>query len=309
MRSRERRPVTPRRRLSIGMFLGAVAAAALAGATIAADGGGVTGRRCEGVEFAAPPLTADRDLDLEFVLQKLTLDFGDSHGTRTRTVVIEVAPAAASEQSLNNLEGLHLRVGGNEELEGPSGHFIRAEGDGLDKTLLYESPNVLRMCVSVTPGDVVSFGPGRYSGTIGVFYGLTNEVRDSVPVEVTFRASRWSAMLVAALGLVLGLTVKALSEATWIHRRTGAGGAAALREYMSQPAFWATVIVAVVAAVFSFFLLYRADPDWGASDSDWLRLFATCFLLQMSGSEALTMLGRIAGGAMPPQPPGADPGT
>lgn len=130
-----------------------------------------------------------------------------------------------------------------------------------------------------------------------------------MPVEVTFRASRWTAALIAVLGVLLGLTVKVLSEAAGIHRTTGVGAKSALAAYFSQLMFPVTLIVAVIAGVFSFVVLYRADAAWGASDSDWLRLFATCFVLQMSGSEALNMLGRIAGTGAVAQPAIGEPGT
>ena len=133
------------------------------------------------------------------------------------------------------------------------------------------------------------------------------EMRASVPVVVSFRHGWLKAAVLVFLGVLLGLVVKILSEAAAIARTKGIGSREALRIYTSQLAFPVVVILSIIAGVFVYVVQYLHDPDWGADATDSLRLFATCFVLQMGSSEALGVVSRVAGGGtlLTPRNPGA----
>jgi H+/Cl- antiporter ClcA len=128
----------------------------------------------------------------------------------------------------------------------------------------------------------------------------------AVNVEATFRGPWRKAAFFAFLGVFLGLVVKTLSEAAAIARTSGIRAREALRIYTSRLEFPVIVILAAIAGTFVYVVQYLHDPDWGAEGTDTLRLFATCFIVQMGSSEALSVVSRVTGGF--PAPPATPSG-
>jgi hypothetical protein len=128
-------------------------------------------------------------------------------------------------------------------------------------------------------------------------------------VTLTFRASRWLAVGVALLGVFVGLAVKALSEAAAGQRESGTGGWEALKAYRSQLSFYVTVILGIVAGAFVFQQVYISNGAWGASSSDFMKLFGLCFIAQLSSSEAVTVVRRALGTSSTTVPVPPAPGS
>ena len=192
---------------------------------------------------------------------------------------------------LNNPSGLNARLGGRQVFDGPGAH--RISPPEVQKSLEPWSAHQISICVRLDPAQLAA-SPGLYTGTVGVAY--KDLMRATVQVEVTFRASRAKAILIVILGVFLGLVVKVLSEAAVIARTTGTRGLRAVWLYMSELMFPVTLILSVISGVFAYVTLYAHDRDWGAEADDSLRLFATCFLLQMGTSEILAVLNSFCGG-------------
>ena len=250
--------------------------------------------------FHASPPAAQEDLLFDPVDQrKFVFRFDDSHTPQSHEIPIQVGyPHKAPRDGLNVDDGLNARLGGGEELEGPNGRTI-ASAQVL-KHLRRVSEHKIGLCVGLNPADL-AVPPGSYSGIVGIAYSDT--MLAPVDIEVSFRATAAKAAIIAFLGVFLGLVVKALSEAAVIARTTGVGSRRALLTYLSQLMFPVTLILAGVSGVFAYVTLYSEDRDWGADGQDGLRLFATCFVLQMGTSEILAVLNRFGGGGGSPGPP------
>jgi hypothetical protein len=187
-------------------------------------------------------------------------------------------------------------------LRSTDGDQIAGIGDGLRSSVGVTDTGGVEVCLAMNPHSVVGLHPGRFKGTL-VVGGDVQPL--SLPVEVTFRAARSHAVLVAFLGVLLGLIVKVLSEAAAARPATGDDARRALRTYVSQLTFPVTLIFAAIAGWLGFVHIYDLDPDWGASSTDAAKLFAVCFLAQLSSVQAIELVKAAAGGATAGQQPPA----
>ena len=287
-------------------WIGVAGAATFVGTSLA--GGPITkpndcpGAIVDRANYVGPP-PPDHAL-LRFVDPRTKLDFqfDDSRSPIRRQIPVSVVDGQRAPKSgLNNRSGLNVKLGGQQVFDGPGTH----EFSSTDVQMSLEplSEHQISICIRLDPAQLAA-SPGLYRGTIGVAF--SDVMRTSpVDVDVTFRASRAKAMLIVVLGVFLGLVVKVLSEAAVIARTTGTRGLRAVWLYMSELMFPVTLILSVISGVFAYVTLYAHDRDWGAEADDSLRLFATCFLLQMGTSEILAVLNRFGGGGGSPGAVGA----
>jgi len=239
-------------------------------------------------EYAPAPPGSD-DLAFGPPTRAFSLRFDDSREPLHRRIRLLV------DDGVITPVGLKVRLGAGEALTGPGTHEIQAEGDGLEMNVKVVDEHRVEVCVGINPPSIVDFSPGQYTGSVGVLVG--EMAKASVPIEVTFRAWRWKAVFIAFTGVVLGVIVKVLSEAAAIQRSTGVAPTRALRAYAEQLTFPVTLILAAIAGTIVYVDLYNSDRDWGSDGSDSIKLFAACFIVQMSSSEALALLSRLGGGA------------
>jgi hypothetical protein len=181
-------------------------------------------------------------------------------------------------------------------LRSDEGRRIAAAQDGLKPIIGFSNLGAIKVCLIVKPRNVGGLAPGRYKGTIAV-KGEVEPV--SLPVELSFRTSHWVAIVFASLGVFFGVVVKAFSEAAAARRVTGTSGRQALKAYVSELSFPVALILAAIGGWIIFLQLYGADDDWGANGMDRAKLFAACFLIQMSSSEGIALISRFAGPPMP----------
>ena len=283
-------------------WIGVAGAATFVGTSLA-GGSSIKPDDCPGavVDSANRGYVGKAPLDharLRFSDPTKTLDFqfDDSRSPIKREIPVSlVAGQKAPTSGLNNPSGLNVRLGGQQVFDGPGPREISSTD--VQMSLARLSEHQLSICVRLDPAQL-AVSPGRYRGTVGVAYSDVMRI-SPVDAEVTFRASRAKAILIVVLGVFLGLVVKVLSEAAVIARTTATRGRRAVWLYMSELMFPVTLILSVISGVFAYVTLYAHDRDWGAEADDSLRLFATCFLLQMGTSEILAVLNRFGGGGSP----------
>jgi hypothetical protein len=217
---------------------------------------------------------------------KLSLPFGDSRAPDNDQIFLKVFGGEASAMGLDVLFGSGY-------LESAEGNRIAITDNGVHGSISVVRSHLLAVCLAVDPSSITGFRPGRYTGSVVIAAG--DMQKETVPVEVSFRSSHWNAVTFAFLGVFLGLAVKVLSEAAGISRQSNIGPGSALRGYVCQLTFPVTLILAAIAGWIGYVHLYGGDHDWGASGNDAVKLFASCFIVQMSGSEAMSLLSRVAG--------------
>jgi hypothetical protein len=295
-------------------WLGLVGAVAAAGA-IVSPAGSADASPCFGVspQSAALPQfqlpgpagtgtgdQGDEEDSLQLVFKKLTEDtkfrlrFADSAAAKKREIYLSVSEGQLPGRDWFNIqERLNARIGGDSQtLRGPSDEF-GPTGPGIQTRLERRSSRELGLCLRLDPSEL-HVPPGTYQGSLWV--ANEAEMLSAIDVEATFRGPWRKAAFFAFLGVFLGLVVKTLSEAAAIARTTGTRAREALRIYTSRLEFLVLVILAVIAGTFIYVVQYLHDPDWGADGTDTLRLFATCFVVQLGSSEALSVVSRVAGG-------------
>jgi hypothetical protein len=225
---------------------------------------------------------------------RIKLRFADSAAAKKQEIYLSVSEGQELPGSdwFNNQERLNARFGDTQTLRGPSAD-IGPTGPGIQTRLERRSSRELGLCLRLDPSEL-HVPPGTYQGSLWV--ALETDMLSSIDVEATFRGPWRKAAFFAFLGVFLGLVVKTLSEAAAIARTTGTRAREALRIYTSRLEFMVLVILAVIAGTFIYVVQYLHDPDWGAGATDTLRLFATCFVVQMGSSEALSVVSRVAGG-------------
>jgi hypothetical protein len=224
------------------------------------------------------------------------MHFDDSRGPRALSIPLSAPEPIARAQALT------VRLAGG-YLVSSEGNRISAVEDGLDPRLAIIDRYHAEVCLAVRPDEVHDLRPGRYAGTLLVVGGVNEATLASLPVELTFRASRWNGIAFAVLGVLLGLTVKVLSEAAAGQRASGVGARRALRMYASELTFPVTLILAAIAGWLVFVQSYGVDSDWGsAGDIDAAKLFAACFIVQLGSIGAIDLVRHVAGASPTVQP-------
>lgn len=288
-------------------WFGVLGAVAATGA-IVPSAGSADSPFCPGAESDGLPTPPGDAHPLHLVVAQpaegtvFRLRFGDSPTALRQQIFLALDDGQEVPSGLNDQERLNARFGGPGWLRGPN-RVIGPTGPGIQTFLERRSSHELGLCLRLDPA-VLHVPPGSYEGSFGVAY--KSEMLSAVNVEATFRGPWRKAAFFAFLGVFLGLIVKTLSEAAAIARTGGIRAREALRIYMSRLEFPVIVILAAIAGTFVYVVQYLHDPDWGAEGTDTLRLFATCFVVQMGSSEALSVVSRVAGGL--PAPPASPSG-
>jgi hypothetical protein len=285
-----------RRLLLLAAWLGVAMVATLA-STVVAAGANAQATSCSSpVKLkksnqprSVPPTLAAADG------ASILMRFDDSRAADSYFVPLKVwAEEDLTTRDFVQQEGFDVLFTGG-YLKRDARHRIALNDDGVRATLVPVTPRRLDICFAVDPDRIGGLGPGTYRGTVAVVYGIDQTPLASVPVELTFRASRWLAIGIALVAVALGLAVKVLSDAA-TSQREGKSAGEALRGYVSQLTFPALLILALVAGILAFLQMYGGSPDWGSTNGDLAKLFALCFIAQMSTNEGVDVVRRVAGG-------------
>jgi hypothetical protein len=291
-------------RLLLGLaWLGVVGAAAFAATIVTAAARAQTGS-CpddwqltytqgeykQGVKL--PSVSADEQ-------DSIDVHFDDTGHDAAGSVLISIPDWKRSQQ---RHYGLVLKFAGG---------YLRADKKKISSTdehlfgnIVLAGQGLAELCLHVKKGMAVH--AGRYSGRLQVSAGR-DQVLTSVPVELTHRDSWAWAVVFALLGFLVGVTIKALSEAYAGQREQGLGPWEALRAYMQQLVFPLSVLLGLVATAFVFKQVYFDDRGWGGIGGV-MTLFGLCFVAQLSSNEGINLVRRaVAPSAsnIPTSPPPA----
>ena len=236
------------------------------------------------------PLFLKADDDVELVMH-----FNDSRGPSASFVPLTADARKLKPADFARRDGLEVQLGGTRYLRKDADHWISLTGDGLKAKIVPVTPRELALCLFVTPKHIGDLEPGRYKGTAVVVNGPEKEALAAVPVELSFRSSRWAGIGVVVLAVVLGLAVSVLSEAAAIQQQLHTGPRQALKRYASQLRLPVLLILAAVGGSVVFAQIYGSDPAWGSNGDDFMKLFAVCFIAQMSSNEGIDAVRRVAG--------------
>lgn len=149
--------------------------------------------------------------------------------------------------------------------------------------------HAVEVCVEID-AHAVGAHPGHFVGSVGLV-GDDLDVGSTVPVDVTFRASREVAIVLAFAGVALGLLVKMLTELAAANRSRS--GTLSIRAYLRDWSFLAAVVLGAITGWLGYVEIYGADPVWGDSNSDWLKLFGTCFAFQLASIGGIDLARRL----------------
>jgi hypothetical protein len=168
------------------------------------------------------------------------------------------------------------------------------DGTGTSPSVRYRiTPAGVELCLELN-ASVVDAPPGRYAGSVGIT-GEDLAVGSIVPVVATFRSSRLIAIALAAGGVLVGLLVKMFTELAAASRAPGSGAPRSVRAYVHDWGFQASVIVGAIMGWLGYVEIYAANPTWGESESDWLKLFGTCFAFQLASIGGVDLARRLVG--------------
>ena len=172
-----------------------------------------------------------------------------------------------------------------------------------DASPLRTSPNVqilrinpsggVEVCLELDARLVDGTVPGQYAGSVGLT-GPDLALGSTIPVVVTFRSSRVLAIAFAFAGVLFGLLVKMFTELA-AARRSPEAQPSSFRAYIRSWSFPVAIILGAIAGFLGYVEIYKADPTWGESGSDWLKLFGTCFAFQIAGIGSIDLARRLVG--------------
>jgi hypothetical protein len=219
---------------------------------------------------------------------ELMIPFDDSRGPDSASVSLNAPDLDAT---LAPRYGLEL-VLGTGYLRRSRRNEISATDPGLSGSMVPLGAQHFALCLSVAPHDLTRARPGRYVGSLVVDASPEAQQLVTVPVELTFRASRWLAVGAALLGFLLGIIVKAVSEAAAIQREGRLASGDALTAYRKQLVFTLSVALGAISGAFIFHRVYISNPVWGEKSGDVLTLFGLCFLAQLSSNEGINIVRR-----------------
>lgn len=215
----------------------------------------------------------------------IDMDFGDSREPDEQELGLNLYYVEGDEPA----DLLHAWVA--------DGELTRAGGAArvsAREGLLFGPPRIhraqARFCVRVDPTKLNNLRPGVYNGT--VVTAMDGGVATTFQLAARFRASRWSALAYAGVGVLLGLIVKICTELAARHRADPVPARQAIRQYVGDWMFPVLLILGVLAGWLGYLQIYKADESWGAGDYDGFRLFVTCFGFQL-GSVAGLDLARL----------------
>jgi hypothetical protein len=292
-----------RRLLLAATWAGVLATVALLSSVVAS---GASAQPASCAKRAHLP-TGSRDSKHKLLLtasegEAISMSFDDSRSRQAYTALLSANAGQLLRSDFDTGTGLQA-VAGDYYISRDGRHRIAVNtGNQLRAFLIPISPRELQLCVVVRPNANGGVEPGRYKGTLFIVHEGNQELL-SLPVELTFRASHWTGIEIALIAVVLGLFVKVFSEAAARQRQEKTGPMRALKSYASELTFPVTLILAAVAGWLVFDQMYLGNPIWGASGSDITKLFAVCFIAQMSSNQGIDVIRNMAGGAFSSPPP------
>jgi hypothetical protein len=301
-RQLHRRRRSGRRRLVLAAtWLGVIGTMALLSSIVA---GGAEAQPASCARPAdLPPGTRDSKHKLFLTAragEAISINFDDSRSRQVYPILLSADAGQLLPGDFDSSTGLQAGAG-DYYISRDEQHRISVNtGDQMRALLIPINPRELQLCVIVQPNANGGVEPGRYKGTIFVKHG--NEELVSLPVELTFRASHWTGIEIALVAVVLGLLVKVFSEAAARQRHEKSGPLRALKAYASELTFPVTLILAAIAGWLVFDQMYAGNPVWGESGSDITKLFAVCFIAQMSSNQGIDVIRNMAGGAFSSPP-------
>jgi hypothetical protein len=300
-----RRPQSVRRRrlLLAATWVGLVATIALLSSIVA---GGASAQPASCAKPAPlPPGVRDAKHKLFLKAREgeaIVMNFDDSRSRQVYSVLLSANAGQLLPSDFDSSSGLEA-VAGDYYISRDGQHRISVNtGDQMRAKLIPISPRELQLCVIVQPSANGGVEPGRYKGTLFIVQDGNQELL-SLPVELTFRASQWTGLEIAFVAVLLGLVVKVLSEAAARQRQERTGPMRALKSCASELSFPVTLILAAIAGWLVFDQMYAGNPVWGESGSDITKLFAVCFIAQMSSNQGIDVIRNMAGGAFSSPPP------
>jgi hypothetical protein len=229
--------------------------------------------------------------------EAVVLHFGESRSRAVGTVLLSARGGALFSSDFNPTDGIQAS-GGDYYVRRDSEHKMYPNlGGQLQATLIPINPSKAELCVVVEPKADGGVKPGRYRGTLLIVRGTNQEQLATLPVEFTFRASHWTAIEITLAAVLLGLTVKVLSEAAVRQKEKQLPPLAALKDYTSELRFPVALILAAIGGWLVFDQIYSSNPAWGASGDDVAKLFAVCFLAQMTANQGIDVIKNAAGGS------------
>jgi hypothetical protein len=216
------------------------------------------------------------------------LDFGASRARGTDFLPFNAYPGTPH----------NLKVQSWWPIKSSSGRRID-EGAGLTlsaavtRAAIPQNPAAVRVCIAIDPRRVTNLQPGRYQGKIVL--SADNYRDERIPVVVTFRASQKRAIVLAFIGVAIGLVVRCLAELGSGQRSANPGANHALRAYVVHWGFPLAIILGIITGYLGYVEIYEANPTWGINGQDTLKLFGTCFGFQMGSIGGSDIVKRLVG--------------
>jgi hypothetical protein len=214
------------------------------------------------------------------------LRFDDARHAKTLPVVLQATPPLTPGKDQIRVEL------GDGYLRGTEDRTISAANEGLTVTGGVTPNGNVQVCLALDPHNVADLAPDRYTGTVLVG-GDVQAV--SLPVAVTLRASRSYGMLLAFIGVFIGLSVKMFAELAARRRSDKIGAGQALKEYVSQWSFPVSLLLGAFSGWIGFVEIYELNRTFGAGGTDALKLFGTCFGFQMGSIGGIDLARRVTG--------------
>ena len=167
-------------------------------------------------------------------------------------------------------------------------------------------PAIVSVCVRVAPRAIADLQPGHYDGSVVL---SADNYRDAyIPIVLTFRSSRNTALILAFGGVLLGLFLK-ISADPELRKRSKKSHPKAAELSKGRPLHAlssflpASVVIAIAGALvgglLGFVEIYNANATWGAASTDWLKLFGTCFGFQLGSFSGADIAKRFLGSDTP----------
>ncbi|HEX6699310.1 MAG TPA: hypothetical protein VF101_01115 [Gaiellaceae bacterium] len=233
--------------------------------------------------------------------KRFRMQFKESHVRKAETRMIQ-GYTKTPRNLTARLDDVLTGTQGQDDITANDVHVVAA----VVQPAMAGKPAIVSVCVQVDPGAIANLQPGHYDGSIVL---SADNYRDSyIPIVLTFRGSRNTALILAFGGVLLGLFLKlgADSELRKRSKKPHSEGAEHSKGGLI-PDFSrflpAGVVIAIAAALvgglLGFVEIYNANATWGAASTDWLKLFGTCFGFQMGSFSGVDIAKRFIGSDTP----------
>ena len=211
--------------------------------------------------------------------------FGSERELENRTIVLPAKPKLSADAPLI------AEAAGDLEMEG-GGDSFPLEGIGVTAKVTELGAVQLKICLD--PEQPEEVGRGRYVGAIQV--GGPGIETATVSLEVTLRESILLALVLAVVGMLVGLWAKMYTD-------LGKDPEASISldwmgKYVKRAAFGTAVLLGILGVALSLVQLYGDNPTWGSA-RDMFAIFIAGVGLQVTGS---TLVDFVAPFKAPPPP-------